>query len=207
MQFLNWSAFTSTHDKNMTCEHVPEPWDLSASLRIFAARKGASVAPVPGCSTQMQFSVEQTFSWDHLWRPSLKTHNFRHQGIISRILPNGNGFVVCHLSCTSCPRNPSLKKIHRNKIISRFFKCPGGFFYPFHLNSSLDRCRAPPRMAKQLKTNLAVSLASWHLLFGSRRRGRCGLWQGPFCPNEHQPEHWKTDRNADSDTWTWIYSA
>jgi len=59
MQFLNWSAFTSTHDKNMTCEHVPEPWDLSASLRIFAARKGASVAPVPGCSTQMQFSVEQ----------------------------------------------------------------------------------------------------------------------------------------------------
>ena len=59
MQFLNWSAFTSKHDKNMTCEHVPEPWDLSASLRIFAARKGASVAPVPGCSTQMQFSVEQ----------------------------------------------------------------------------------------------------------------------------------------------------
>ena len=56
----------------------------------------------------------------------------------------------------------------------------GRFFYPFHLNSSLDRCRAPPRMAKQLKTNLAVSLASWHLLFGSRRRGRCGLWQGPF---------------------------
>ena len=91
---------------------------------------------------------------------------------------HGNGFVVCHLSCTSCPRIPSCKKIHRNKIISRFCKSPV-FFLPFHLNSSLDRCCTQPRMfqtEKLLKTNLAEAKTSLRPMART------------FFPNEHRPE-------------------
>ena len=130
MQFLNWSAFTSKH------EDVPVQFGkiFAASPRIFAARKGASVAAVPRWSTQMQFSVKQNIQLGSCLK--IQTSRYHQQNPskwkwLRRVSPK------LHLM----PQKPILQKDPPKLDYIKVFQVSRQFFFPpFHLNSSMDRC-------------------------------------------------------------------